>query len=848
MLREELGSGMARGALVGRDAAVDTILETLRAGRVPIVRGAGGIGKTAVLQCVTENIGTPTLMVAGVDFLGHQRLLPFERAAGRSLIGDVEAVASDVRSAVGEDGLVVVDNLQWADRDSIALLPALAARGPLALAIRSPELDPACLDCLDGIEPVDVALGPLAAADAAELLARLGPGLPSRSAEQTLRLAAGNPLLLGLLVRSHGVLDHHGEDLVESLLMALPLESIDRLARLSVGLPVRAVDPGADLLVAAGMVATSGDGFCLLRAELLASAAVRKLSDGVRRALHLEAAAQAEAAGAFAVAAEHLMRADEPDAAYALARTAIAAAEPDPPSALLLLALEVAPDADRWELIELSVHQLLLEGDVERAGEVASAERPRGGEDSRYDTLEAYVFLQRNDGAAAEECLDRALESAPEDMRAAKLALRAGARASLFDVAGAREDALQALALGPDGDSGPVARFVLAGSALLSGDESWRSELRLALDEARAVRSRPLEVRSGITLAYGLFLSGDREEAVEVCRELVAAAAERRDELSECAIAKLLVAHLVFCDLAPRELLVELDGLLRHPATRDDLTGGWSVAAIGWADRGEFDRAEDAAAHAQAEATRAGANGEVASAWASAEMAWLRGSPAWSEEHARRGLAQAMIINPAHANCASLVAWSQLELGRPVEVPIPYVPFAAASGLVVEISGVQALAAGDHERAIDLFTEAQRRHDRYFRRSALRSQWGIAEAQRRAGDLEGALVTLKQLHETSSRAGVSIGPRLAESIVRCDPSGRRPRAAARPPVTARQREVLSLVHGGLRTPEIAGRLGLSPATVDTHIRSAMDRLGVSSRAEAARRVMEPGEPVPGMGE
>jgi DNA-binding CsgD family transcriptional regulator len=286
-----------------------------------------------------------------------------------------------------------------------------------------------------------------------------------------------------------------------------------------------------------------------------------------------------------------------------------------------------------------------------------------------------------------------------------------------------------------------------------------------------------------------------------------------------------------------------LDGLLRHPSTRDDLTGGWSVAAIGWADRGQLDRAEDAVAHARTEATRAGPNGEVALSWALAEIAWQQGSPEWCEEHARHGVDQAMLLNPAHANCAALMAWSQLELGRPVDGVMVYLPFPAAAGLTTEIAAVQALAAGDHARAAELFDEAQGRHEGYFRRSGLRCQWGIAEAQRRAGDLEGALATLKDLEETCARAGITfLDGHIEASARRCDPEdsrGRRPDGRrARALVTTRQRQVLSLVHGGLRTPEIASRLGLSPATVDTHIRGAMDRLGVSSRAEAARRVFE----------
>ncbi|MGZ4711123.1 MAG: hypothetical protein ACXWBN_20465, partial [Acidimicrobiales bacterium] len=284
----------------------------------------------------------------------------------------------------------------------------------------------------------------------------------------------------------------------------------------------------------------------------------------------------------------------------------------------------------------------------------------------------------------------------------------------------------------------------------------------------------------------------------------------RRDEQSEFALAKLLQAHLVFCDLSPLPVLVELDGLLRHPATRDDLTGGWTVAGIGWADRGDLERAADAVAHAEAEATLGGPNGELAAAWARAELAWMQRSPAWCEEHARHGLSQAMMLNPAHANCASLVAWSQLELGRPVDVALPYVPFHAAAGLIIEITGVQALSTGDHARAADLFDQAQRRHEGYFRRSALRCQWGIAEAQRRAGDPEAALTTLKDLRESCARSGITIlDARIAESICQCGGAGgSKARGRGQGQVTARQLEVLSLVHGGLRTAEIADRLGL----------------------------------------
>jgi DNA-binding NarL/FixJ family response regulator len=52
-------------------------------------------------------------------------------------------------------------------------------------------------------------------------------------------------------------------------------------------------------------------------------------------------------------------------------------------------------------------------------------------------------------------------------------------------------------------------------------------------------------------------------------------------------------------------------------------------------------------------------------------------------------------------------------------------------------------------------------------------------------------------------------------------------------LSARQQETLTLALAGLTNGEIARRLGLSPATVTTHLKSAFRRLAVHSRGEAA---------------
>lgn len=53
-------------------------------------------------------------------------------------------------------------------------------------------------------------------------------------------------------------------------------------------------------------------------------------------------------------------------------------------------------------------------------------------------------------------------------------------------------------------------------------------------------------------------------------------------------------------------------------------------------------------------------------------------------------------------------------------------------------------------------------------------------------------------------------------------------------LTRRQGQCLNLVHQGMTSKEIARQLGLSPSTVDNHLREAIVRLGKSNRQEAAR--------------
>jgi DNA-binding NarL/FixJ family response regulator len=66
-------------------------------------------------------------------------------------------------------------------------------------------------------------------------------------------------------------------------------------------------------------------------------------------------------------------------------------------------------------------------------------------------------------------------------------------------------------------------------------------------------------------------------------------------------------------------------------------------------------------------------------------------------------------------------------------------------------------------------------------------------------------------------------------------------ATAPATLTTREREVCTLLTTGLSGEEIADRLFLSAETVRTHIRNAMQRLGVKTRSHLIARAITTGE-------
>ena len=59
-------------------------------------------------------------------------------------------------------------------------------------------------------------------------------------------------------------------------------------------------------------------------------------------------------------------------------------------------------------------------------------------------------------------------------------------------------------------------------------------------------------------------------------------------------------------------------------------------------------------------------------------------------------------------------------------------------------------------------------------------------------------------------------------------------------LTCREREVLQLIAEGLTSKEIAGRLGVSPKTANTHRASLMEKLGIHKAPSLVRFAIREG--------
>jgi DNA-binding CsgD family transcriptional regulator len=179
----------------------------------------------------------------------------------------------------------------------------------------------------------------------------------------------------------------------------------------------------------------------------------------------------------------------------------------------------------------------------------------------------------------------------------------------------------------------------------------------------------------------------------------------------------------------------------------------------------------------------------------------------------------------AHAGHPEIVdEWAE-DLDRfAVDTGADWAAAAAAHGRALIVDGPE--AGAQFERALELHERAARPFDR------ARTQLAYGELLRRSGRRVDARVPLRRSLETFDEIGAGPwGDRARRELRASGESARRRDASTVLELTPQEHQVVRLVKEGLSNRDVAGRLFLSPRTVEYHLSHVYQKLGVRSRGE-----------------
>jgi DNA-binding CsgD family transcriptional regulator len=845
------------GALGGALAAVASGGQ----GRIVLVAGEAGIGKTALLRRFCAGVdGSARVLWAGCDPLFTPRPLGpvldlagavggevAARAAGGARPYDVAAAL--LRELAAGPSVLVLEDVHWADEatlDVIRLAGRRVADIPALLVLSYRD------DGLDRAHSLQIVLGDLPGSDRVARLALAGLS-PRAVAElaapagldagELYRWTAGNPFFVTeVLAAGMGLVPHSVRDAVlgrAARLGTAAREVLDAAAVLPGPAELWLLDAlapaagtgGLDECLGAGMVVLA-DGRVEFRHQIARQVVEESLPPGRQAGLHRAALAAlaGQAAPDLARLAHHAEAAGD---AEAVLRFAPAAA-----------ARSAAAGAHR-EAAGLYARALRFAGALDPAGRADLLERFAG---------EAFL-TSRDEGAAA------ALREAMEIHRARgdslrqgdalrQLATQLGKEGALAEATAALAEALAVLEQVPPGPELARAYNAMAAALGIADDDAalWWGQRAIELAERVGCLDAVgdalhivglVELRRGnldglARLDHSRELAEQAGDELGVARAYVHPAAVLAARREWVLADRCIQPGLAFCRdrglEAWRGWLTSLAAEAALARGRWDEAGSTASAILAW--RGEgfshphtrvsalVTLARVQARHGEPgygllldEAVAIAKAGPVTQAAllitaARAEAAWLEGAPAL-----RIGEETEPPEDPEPTDArwwaGELETWryrAGLDGGDPAGLPEPY---------RLEITG-------DAEGAARWWQERDCAYD-------------AALAQAGSGDPAALRRALDILHELGARPAAAVVARrlraLGEQGVRRGP---RPATAANPAgLTRRQAEVLRLMAAGLSNAEIAAQLVLSGRTVDRHVSEILRKLGARTRKEAA---------------
>jgi DNA-binding NarL/FixJ family response regulator len=216
--------------------------------------------------------------------------------------------------------------------------------------------------------------------------------------------------------------------------------------------------------------------------------------------------------------------------------------------------------------------------------------------------------------------------------------------------------------------------------------------------------------------------------------------------------------------------------------------------------------------------------------WALAEVHWLGGrDDALTVADAAFELPVGGY--PGRVNAVLVGAWARHDRGIEVDARAEEVTASAMPNLRASIAELHGLQATDPAIACAAFEAAATQWARSSRRAALRARYAAGDAAREAGDIDRARAHLTAVAGECAQLGLRSLGRRVQRVLRA--TGVRPTGGRAPGGPTARLEVLRRVARGHSSLEIARGLALAPSTVESHVRSAMQQLGASTRLQAA---------------
>ncbi|MGW4460923.1 LuxR C-terminal-related transcriptional regulator [Micromonospora sp. NPDC004704] len=836
-MRHALG-GVPDGRVHGHEpvdpsarALLDRAAALLTAPGLVVVHGGPGSGRSTVLSRLGAAFHGPVWRGGGLATLRSVPAFALSHALRVRLpTGDPALLAEAVRSRV-RGGLLLLDDLQWADPATLAAVVPLAVHCRVVVALRTPHRLPAtAVTALRETAAGWLAVPPMDAVTAADLVRSTAPGLDPVTVTDVVRRAGGAPLAVTVLARQAAGTRPGAGPAAEvdqiGYVVATALADLTRPARTALaalgllGRPasVTLLGAGVDELLTAALVTDLGDGTVAPVSAYLAEVAAGMLDPDGRAALHRRLADLVPAGES----ARHLAAAGHGAAAYARAVTAAGDAATAGERADLLLFACALPDVHPDPAVRMDAARAALAcGRPRAAVRVLTTAAPLGVAAS---VLRAEALVQVGDLPGARAAAAPVPDSAAPDLVAARDRVLLLARLG-DDPASAVEALSGVLARHGARPSHPGLRAACAAVLAASRTPGWEESLRDAVDVASAAGD-VLAARWSAWLLVETLLADAR--LVEAERAAAAAAAGCASDLAYSWQTRFLTASL--WSAALRRTGTDPDEVLRRAGdlTERTLPTLARVYAVAAASLVEADGGLLAPARARLAAMAAPTGGLLD--WVGREAAWLDGQP-------ERAVADAAVSGSPLLDGLRRITgrWAAHDAAvdrTPVPVPPATLPvvdqtLTAWDRATHDPTGFTRAAAGWRDVVVREEVRCLLAHGLHDPDPG-RAVPALLEAERLATDA-GLVVLLGRTRRALRRHSVrrdSRGPRAGNAL------------------TDREREVLRLVAAGEPTRRVAGQLGVSTETVETHIRSGMRKLGARTRTEAAALVLTGAVEVP----